>query len=460
MTPLNKGPNSMLRSSSTQKTTYRHTMAYLYDRLPQYRKLGTSALRKGLANIRALCTAHKNPQQRYPIVHIAGTNGKGSTAYTLAALLSQAGYRTGLYTSPHLAHFGERIQVNLKPMCEEAIIAYIEAHKPLIQKILPSFFEISCAMALQYFAKQCVDIAIIETGLGGRWDSTNIVQPICCLITNISYDHCEVLGETYAKIAYEKAGIMKINIPTLLGPMQPEALAVIKKEATKKQVLPTNSTHYVVQSQEETLHHRIVNIYLHNKLHYKELKLGMTADHYLSNLPLILTAADKLAELGFAYNEQQLRKILCTLSIRGRFQLLAKTPITRCDVAHNAAGLHSLFKQVQRLYANKTWHIIFGLSKEKDVQNIVEQLPKQACYYVTQAQVPRAYPAIPLAHAMRTAGCIANSYPTLPQAWEAAQQAIKQTDFLLICGSVYLVGEISPQLMAAQPRPRPYTQQE
>lgn len=390
-----------------------------------------------------LCEFHHNPQLRYPTLHIAGTNGKGTTAHTLAALLIRAGYRTGLYTSPHLQNFSERIQINGKFIAESDVISYTEQLKPLIEELKPSFFEITVAMALQYFAKKGVDIAVVETGLGGRWDSTNILDPLLCLITNISLDHAEVLGFRLSQIAYEKAGIIKKGVPVLLGPVPKETLPIFEAEARQKQASLLHSTPYRIHTKAELLDQRVVDVYRYEKLYFSDLKLGLTADYYVENLPLILRAAEQLSTLGFGHTKDHLRETLSKFSLKGRFQWLSKAPRTICDVAHNAAGLRSLVAQLQRLHTQGRWHIIFGLSQEKLSQDLLRLLPPQALYYATQAQVARAYRAEKLAADLQAVGLKARAYTTWVAAWEAAQAAAKKEDLLLICGSLYLVAEFS-----------------
>ena len=266
-------------SQRSRTTSYADTLRYLYSKLPQYQRQGEKALQKGLNNIQKLSSASGHPERYYPTIHIAGTNGKGTTSHTLAALLSKAGYRTGLYTSPHLRHLSERIQIDGQPISEYKITEYVSQYKTLIDHISPSFFEISFALALHHFALHRVDIAVVEVGLGGRWDSTNILCPILSLITNISYDHCEVLGETLSEIAYEKAGIAKRGTPLLLGSVDKKVRPVVAKEAKKQGAPLFNSDHYGVITCSETVKKRVVDVYIEEKIHYRALQLGMVADY-------------------------------------------------------------------------------------------------------------------------------------------------------------------------------------
>ena len=422
--------------------SYEDTLAYLYSRLPQYQQQGEPALRRGIGNMSELSAAQGHPERRYPTLHIAGTNGKGTTAHTLAELLRLSGYRTGLYTSPHLRHFGERIQIDGQPLAEAEIMGYVEMYKPLIERLSPSFFEISCAMAMYHFALQRVDIAVVETGLGGRWDSTNVLRPILSLITNISYDHTEVLGETLSEIAYEKAGIAKQNTPLLLGSIPLEAQSVVASVAAQLGAPLRKSEAYRVALRRDTIEARSVDIYYKQRLRYKEVQLGLSSDYYVDNLPLVIAAADELRLLGFRWQESQLRKALAGLSVPGRFQLLGKAPLRICDVAHNAAGLRSLFGQLQRVHTTGRWHIVIGFSKEKKRSELLPLLPRLATYYATEAQQARACPSSVLSKELRAEGLSASAYPKLKAAWQAALQAASPEDLVLLCGSVYLVGEL------------------
>ena len=426
---------------SVSSESFSHTMEYLYSQLPMYQQQGQTAIRKGLRNIERLCGALGDPQLHYPSLHIAGTNGKGSTAQSLAALLTHAGYRIGLYTSPHLRHFGERIQINLQAISESEITAYTNEFKPLIKAYSPSFFEISCAMALCHFARQEVDLGIIETGLGGRLDSTNIISPLLSVVTNVSLDHEEILGHSLPQIAYEKAGIIKKQVPVLLGPVSEDVLGVFSSEAAQKRAPLLRSTHYSIHTVSESWQHRIVDVYKEGQLRYKRLQIGLLADYYLENLSIVCAALDELASKGFRCSEKQLRSTMRGFSMQGRFDVIEEQPLSICDVAHNLAGLGSLFSQLRRRCRGRRWHLIFGLSKEKKSLALFDLLPREALYYVTQAQVPRACDASSLAAEMSEQGLSVSHYACLSEAYLAARRAAQPKDLLLICGSAYLVGE-------------------
>ena len=417
------------------------TISYLYSKLPMYQRQGSAALRKGLRNIRALSASMGDPQLRYPSVHIAGTNGKGSTARTLAALLTASGYRTGLYTSPHICHFSERISVDLEPIAEAEVSECVEMFRPLIEKLEPSFFEISFAMALHHFAEKSVQIAVIETGLGGRWDSTNIIHPILSLVTNVSFDHAEILGDSLRMIAAEKAGIAKKGTPLLLGTIPEALLDVFEQEASAQQAPLVRSHCYRVCSRETSWKKRIIDVYQGDMLRYEGLQLALVADYYLDNLPLIFTALDELALRGFSCSEARLRSVMSGFSMKGRFEICAESPLVIADMAHNVAALQALFTQLRRMH-HGDWHVVFGLSREKLQPELLAELPRGATYYVSQAQVPRACPAEVLTTALKDKGLRAVAYPCVAQAIAAARGATSDRDLILICGSVYLLGEV------------------
>ena len=420
--------------------TYSETLRYLYAYLPSYQREGKSALKKGMKNISALCEALDNPHKKYPLIHIAGTNGKGSVTHTLGAIFSHAGYKVGTYTSPHICDFSERIQMNATPISHQMVIDYTHRMKPLIETLRPSFFEITVAMAFIYFAKQQVDIACIETGLGGTWDSTNIVSPILSVITTISADHQDVLGQSLQSIAQEKAGIIKKEIPVVLGDIASELRPIFERQAQQQHAPLSYSDAYQTQTIQESLDTRKVSVLKSGALCYKHISLGIASDYYLQNLPVILSSADSLRQNGFAYREEDLRKGLRSVARRlvGRWQFLGEKPYVLCDIAHNEAALRAVFSQIDRQFRGHIY-VILALSKEKALSEILDVLPLSATYFATEAQLPRALPSILLYEAMKEKHLHVTHTPGLEDAYQYARAAARPQDLVLICGSAYLV---------------------
>ena len=420
--------------------TYLETLSYLYAYLPSYQREGKSALKKGLTNISSLCAALGNPHTKYPSIHIAGTNGKGSVTHTLGALFTHAGYKVGTYTSPHICDFSERIQINAVPISHQMIIDYTYRIKPLIETLQPSFFEITVAMAFTYFAEQQVDIACIETGLGGTWDSTNILSPILSVITTISADHQDVLGQSLQDIAREKAGIIKKEVPVVLGDISVELRPIFERKAQKQHAPLSYSSDYQIQTTQEFLDKREIFVLKSGLLRYKCVSLGVAADYYLRNLPLILSCADILSQKGFRYNEKSLREGLRSVAqvLLGRWQFLGTKPYVLCDIAHNEAALQAIFSQVDRQFTGHV-RVVIALSKEKALSEILDVLPLSATYFATEARLPRALPSRLLYEAMKERNFHVTHAPNLEDAYQYARTAAGPQDLVLICGSAYLV---------------------
>lgn len=430
--------------------SYAATLEYLYERLPMFSRIGKAALKPDLTNTLRLCAALGNPQLKFKSVHIAGTNGKGSVSHSLAAILQGAGYKTGLYTSPHLVDFRERIRINGLPISKEWVVSFTKKIKPLIDEISPSFFEITVAMAFDYFAQEQIDIAIIETGLGGRLDSTNVITPVLSVITNISYDHKDLLGNTLAEIATEKAGIIKPGIPVVIGEQHPETERVFFEHSVHK-----NSTlHYaqslwgMVRVKQDTRYsyYKAVN---NAKMEMYDLHTDLQGQYQQHNLKTILTAVELLSHQGWkltvATAMQALSEVKKATGLRGRWEWLQEKPMIICDVAHNTAGITEVMQQLQVLSSEgntkRRTHIITGFVKDKDVADALSLYPKDAIYYFTNASIPRALPAIELKAIGEQIGLKGYDYPTVPQALIVARSAMSDEDILLITGSFFVVGE-------------------
>lgn len=425
---------------------YRQTVDYLYEQLPMFSKQGKDAIKKDLTNTLKLCEALGNPQEKFKSIHIAGTNGKGSTSHMLAAVLQDAGYKTGLYTSPHLVDFRERIRIGGKPVNEVWVTEFVTKHKALIEEVKPSFFEITVAMAFLAFAEAEVDIAVIETGLGGRLDSTNIITPLLSVITNISYDHKDILGDTLPEIAAEKAGIIKPNVPVVIGEQQEETARVFFEHSISKQ-----STLYYADSMWDLVKTMQDGHFQHYKAVHKgqreihDFKTDMLGAYQSHNIKTVLAACDILSRMDVFELPQE--KVLSALSkvkrlsgLRGRWEIIQQKPLMIADVAHNPAGLQLVMQQFANTKGAQK-HIIAGFVRDKDVREALSFFPADAIYYFTQAAIPRALPVDELQQIADDMGLHGNVYPSISAAVEAAYNNLHKEDALLITGSFFIVGE-------------------
>lgn len=423
---------------------YRQTLAYLFEKLPMFSRMGSAALKKDLTNIRLLCSHLGNPQQQFKSVHIGGTNGKGSVSHMLAAIFQTAGYKTGLYTSPHLHDFRERIRCNGKMVPEDFVTAFVAKTIPLIEEIQPSFFEITVAMALQYFAEQQVDIAIIEVGLGGRLDSTNIITPELSVITNIGWDHMNLLGHTLPEIAAEKAGIIKQEVPVIIGEALPETRPIFQKMATEKQALLFYA--------EETLPVKgyrlqpqglLVNFSEAGRL--LPVETDLSGIYQVQNLRTVLTAVRVLNKRGWKLEENKvltaLKKVKETTGLAGRWDVLQQAPTVVLEVAHNPDGIKKMLQHLQQLHYRHL-HLVLGTVKDKDVASVLTLLPPSATYYFTQADIPRALAAADLQHAAAAYQLHGAIYPDVNKALAAAKTKAAEDDIIVVCGSIFLVAEV------------------
>jgi len=420
--------------------TYAETLTYLYQNLPMYQRVGAIAFKKDLTNTLALCHALGNPQNQFRSIHIAGTNGKGSSSHMLAAVLQAAGYKTGLYTSPHLKEFTERIRINGIEVSKEFVVDFVERIQPSIEKINPSFFEITVAMAFDYFAHQQVDVAVIEVGLGGRLDSTNVITPALSLITNISWDHMDFLGDTLEKIAFEKAGIIKPKVPVVISERQPEVAQVfINKAHEMSSSITFASDHYQVLAEaggQYSIHHE-------NKDY--TLQVDLTGGYQTRNIAGVLACLDVLKKCGFTIDDkpiqQGLRNVMKTTGLRGRWQTIGHNPLMICDTGHNEGGIREIVRQIQATRYRKL-HMVIGMVRDKDITKILGLLPTEATYYYCAATIPRAMPAEELKIKAERVGLKGNVYATVNEAMEAAKRNSREDDFIFIGGSTYVVAEV------------------
>lgn len=422
-------------------THYQQALDYLYANLPIFQRVGAVAYKKDLTNTIALCEVLGNPQSTFKTIHVAGTNGKGSTSHMLASILQSSGYKTGLYTSPHLKDFTERIKIDGKPVSEEFVVEFVNKIKPHIERIKPSFFEITVAMAFDYFAQQKVDGAVIEVGLGGRLDSTNVISPVVSVITNISYDHKDLLGDTLEKIGQEKAGIIKPGVPVVVSERQVEVKDVFLKKANE-----CGSELYFAQDYYTIMERGNKLEIIKDKLQFINLlALPLKGTYQVKNLAGVLKTVDILRELGFDISFKSLvnglENCVDQTGLKGRWQKLGENPTIICDTGHNAAGVKEVVKQLsQQKFA--TLHMVWGMVKDKEVDEILKLLPVDAKYYFCQAKIPRAMDVLVLHEKARQVGLSGEVFPDVSTAINQAKRAAAANDFIFVGGSTFVVAEI------------------
>lgn len=425
--------------------TYQQTLDYLFARLPMYQRIGAAAYKADLDNTHKIVEVLNHPHKKIKCIHVAGTNGKGSSSHMLAAILQQAGYRTGLYTSPHLIDFRERIKINGKLIPKKYVVEFVENYKSEFEKIEPSFFEWTVGLAFDYFANEKVDIAVIEVGLGGRLDSTNVITPIVSLITNISYDHVNLLGETLQKIATEKAGIIKPVTPIVISQTQAEIKHVFTTIA-KKQKAPI----YFADKSFKILSHKtekgLLKIAILNKEDKKELNynLDLTGIYQLKNILGVLETIEILKTNNFNISQKTIKQALrnvCDLTgFTGRWQRLSKQPLIIADTGHNEDGIKQVLKNISTINYNHL-HFVFGAVNDKDVTKILSLLPKKATYYFVKASVPRALDENELLAQAKQFKLNGAAYATVKQGISAAKKAYKKTDLIFVGGSTFVVSD-------------------
>lgn len=431
---------------------YQQTLDYLFTRLPMFSRIGAAAYKADLTNTIRLCEALGNPHHTFKNIHIAGTNGKGSVSHMLAAILQTAGYKTGLYTSPHLKDFRERIKVGSDPegfkeVSEDFVIDFTKKISPLIEEIEPSFFEITVAMAFDYFAQQKVDIAVIETGLGGRLDSTNIITPELSVITNIGWDHMNLLGDTLEKIAFEKAGIIKEGIPVVVGEVINETETIFEKIAMEKNASLSIAAHKrQVHDWEWKKNELVVEVAEVHHADHKMYRLDLPGIYQTKNLLTVLEASEQLQQLGWNINDkiihEGLQRTKKLTGLHGRWEIIHTSPTVVLEVAHNTDGIRQLVQQVEITTHNQL-HIIIGMVKDKDIEQVLALLPKTAAYYFTKAQIPRALGEDELMEKAEKLKLKGQSFPEVNSALGFVLQHAHADDLIIICGSVFLVGEVN-----------------
>ena len=428
---------------------YKDTIEFLFSRLPMFQRLGPAAYKNNLDNAHRLDDLYGHPHTRFRTVHVAGTNGKGSVSHMLAAVLQRAGYKTGLYTSPHLKDFRERIRIDGKPISKSAVTRWVEdiRGKNVLDEIDPSFFELTVAMAFDFFADNNVDIAVIETGLGGRLDSTNIITPEVSIITNISLDHTDLLGNDTESIAFEKAGIIKPGVPVVTGTVSEGPRQVFINESVKKgsDIYFAGSEYSVSYALTDMDGCQVVAAEKNGQPVYPGLKLDLTGRYQHKNLPTVLKAIDLLRERGWKIEDKNIYEGLCRVmeitGLQGRWQVIGNNPLIVCDTAHNADGISEVVKQIKQTPYKKL-HIVFGMVSDKDHEKIIKLLPPDACYYFTKADIPRAMDEKKLQSLASVNGLKGKSYPTVAGAYKAARDNAGKDDFIFIGGSNFVVAEV------------------
>ncbi len=415
---------------------YQETIHYLYSCLPVFQHQGASAYKPGLERTILLDNYLANPHRKYKTIHVAGTNGKGSVSHFLAAILQSAGYKTGLYTSPHLKDFRERIKVDGEMIPEQAVIDFVENHHAFFEPIQPSFFELTMEMAFDWFATSGVDVAVIEVGLGGRLDSTNVISPELSVITNISFDHMQFLGDTLPKIASEKAGIIKAGVPVVIGEADGEVKDVFENRSNDvgTSLFFAEDTYHLAPTTDGFACDQ-----------YPSLEVQLKGLYQQKNVATVLTSVDRLRERGFDLQEDALRNglkhVVDLTGLMGRWQILQKNPMVVCDTGHNEAGIRFIVQQLSEQKYDRL-HIVFGMVNDKDISTVLSLLPQNAIYYFTQAAIPRALEASKLRDLAQKFNLHGKIFTSVTAAVEAAKQAANEGDLIYVGGSTFVVAEV------------------
>jgi len=426
---------------------YKETLDFLFSQLPMYQRSGAVAYKANLDNTKKLDAYFGQPHEQFKSIHVAGTNGKGSVSHCLASVLQEAGYKVGLYTSPHLKDFRERIKINGLCISEEDVVDFVTDHKKIIEEIKPSFFEMTVAMAFKYFADCKVDIAIVEVGLGGRLDSTNIITPECSVITNIGLDHTALLGDNLGAIAIEKAGVIKPNIPVVIGAIHSETKNVFIEKA--------NAGNSEIRFAEEIYSSPVVmngidarqifQVYKDGKLEFENLKLDLLGHYQKKNLITVLTVLDVMIANGYAITSKDIYNGLCDVvkntGLMGRWQVLGANPQIICDTGHNKEGVEELMQQLLSTAFDKL-HIVWGMVNDKDVDNVLKLLPKDATYYFARPNIPRGLDAVELQSSAKKYGLMGKVYDSVDEAKKGAKKNASHNDLIFIGGSTFVVAEV------------------
>lgn len=421
---------------------YNETLEWLFAQLPMYQREGQAAYKANLDNTLKLDEYFNAPHRQFKTIHVGGTNGKGSVSHMLASILQRAGYKTGLYTSPHLKDFRERIKINGEMVSEQYVIDFVEQNKTLFSEIKPSFFEMTVAMAFKYFADQQVDIAVIEVGLGGRLDSTNIITPLASVITNISFDHMALLGDTLEKIAHEKAGIIKSGVPAIVGTRDANTdFVFIEKAKERGTTLEFASDNWNVERTPDNTY----NLTNKQGIAFNNLHPDLKGLYQRKNIPTVLETVLSLRKRGINITDQQvfdgIAHTISDTGLLGRWQELSRDPYTVCDTGHNIDGLTEIVGQLKTC-KYKRLHFVMGMVNDKDVDSVLHILPQDAIYYFCKASIPRAMDEHVLAEKAATCHLHGKTFPTVAEAYAAAREAAAPDDMIYIGGSTFVVAEV------------------
>lgn len=422
---------------------YQETLQYLFNRYPVFERSGGLAYKPGLHNVDALLETLGNPHRSFKSIHIAGTNGKGSTSHLLTSVLIESGYKTGLYTSPHLKDFNERIRIGGIPVGHDRIVSFVEKYKSELEKVEASFFEISTAMAFYFFAEENIDIAIVETGMGGRLDATNVLSPELCLITNVGLDHQQFLGNSLREIAGEKAGIIKSGIPVIIGQTNHETHDVFENAASEKDTEIYFAKDYVTAE----AYHDGNSLMISANGHHGSVRYecGLHGDYQKHNVPLVLLACSLLIKKGWKISEQQvhdgIKNVQNNAALKGRWQVLQKRPLVICDIAHNEPGWRELLPQFTSLNVKRRF-VILGFAADKAIGRVLQLFPDHFIFVFSQADTPRAIPAEELKLLAETEGLSGEVIPNVNDALEYCLNLASEEDAILIAGSNYLIAEL------------------
>lgn len=435
--------------------TYSETLDFLFNSLPMYQRVGKAAYKADLNNTLALMSYLGNPERKFRSIHVAGTNGKGSVSHFTASILQQAGYKVGLYTSPHLVDFRERIRINGEKIPEQEVVRFVADNKPFFESHSLSFFEMTVGLAFDYFAREQVDVAVVEVGMGGRLDSTNVVMPDLSVITNIGFDHTQFLGDTLPKIAYEKAGIIKPKVPVVIGETHPETKPVFLARAAeleapitfadqcyKIEPIPTDAPATLYFTVKPILNSQFSN--LQSTIYNLQLESPLSGSYQLKNLATVMKVVELLPQFGYKITAENIRKgiaeVVRTTGLHGRWELIDMNPNTICETAHNPDGINAMLEKLSTLHFNHL-HIVYGCVNDKDYASILKMLPIDASFYFTQPSVPRRLEVASLVATAHSLGLQGDGFPNVHAAIAAARAAAQPDDLVLVTGSIFLVAD-------------------
>lgn len=428
--------------------TYRETLDYLFEQLPMYHRIGPAAYKADLKNTHAIMEMLDHPEVDFRCIHIAGTNGKGSVSNMLASILQQSGYKTGLYTSPHLKDFRERIRINGKMIEKDEVTRFVKRYRKKFEEINPSFFEWTVGLAFDYFSRRSVEIAVIETGLGGRLDSTNVVTPLVSVITNVQWDHMNLLGNTLQKIAREKAGIIKKRVPVVIGATQKESAPIFRKIAHilhAPLVFADQLFHIHPSDEESTPSKQYVDVVKNKNPYLADLVLDLGGNYQTKNLPAVLATTEILQEKGFELNRKNIRKALGAVKkntgFAGRWQVLGQHPLIIADTAHNTDGLSEVIQQLQQ-QDYRYLHIVMGMVGDKEVDEALKLFPRKANYYFCRPDIPRGMEVDALKNAAAKVGLKGKAFSSVSRAFEEAKNRAGKNDLIFVGGSTFVVAEV------------------